>query len=120
MTELETEQIPGSGDVTVNADGIIRQTYRGMADMETGSPMTKDTVLWMASTGKTVTAIAFMMLAEEGRAGLDDPVAEHLPYFKNLYRETRNEDHTGPIERVVTPVTIRQLPSARSMRLCSS
>ncbi len=72
-----------SGFVAVIAiDGEpVHTTTAGWADIESEQPMTADTRMRFASMTKPVTAVAAMMLIEEGRLGLDDPVADYLPGF---------------------------------------
>jgi len=57
---------------------------RGFANLETRTPMEEDTLFWIASMTKPITATAVMMLAEEGKLSVDDSVAKYLPEFKGL------------------------------------
>lgn len=104
-------QEPGVVKITVGANGITSCSIHGMADIEDGRPMTEDTILWMASTGKTVTAMAFMMLVDDGKAALDDPASQYLPHFKHLYRKVSGADGTETFVREKKAVTIRHLLS---------
>lgn len=82
----------------------------GMADREAGRPMTRDTLVQIFSMTKPVTGVALMMLYEEGRFGLDDPLARHLPEFAELKvfagMNAKNEPVLVPPQR---PVTIRDI-----------
>lgn len=101
---------PGVIELVVGSEGIRSSSVEGYADIEAGRPMAMDTLLWMASTGKTITALAFLTLVDEGKVALDDPLADYLPYFRHLYRV----EGTGaypPIVPVRTPVTMRHLLS---------
>jgi CubicO group peptidase (beta-lactamase class C family) len=53
----------------------------GKADVEAGVPMKKDTIFRIASQTKAFTSVAVMMLVEEGRIGLADPLSKHIPAF---------------------------------------
>ncbi len=74
--------------------GFITQVYRkgelvhcglsGSMDLERGKPMREDAIFRIYSMTKPITAVALMMLAEEGLVGLDDDVATHIPSFKKL------------------------------------
>jgi CubicO group peptidase (beta-lactamase class C family) len=74
--------------------GFITQVYRrgelvhsglsGSMDLERGKPMAEDAIFRIYSMTKPITAVALMMLAEEGLIGLDDDVATHIPSFKKL------------------------------------
>lgn len=81
----------------------------GVRDLDSGEKMTKDTVIRIYSMTKPITSVAIMMLVEEGKIGLDDPVAKHLPEFAEtpVYAGGEgNEVKTVPQER---PVTVRDL-----------
>ncbi|MEY3175578.1 MAG: Esterase EstB [Planctomycetota bacterium] len=54
----------------------------GQADMAAGRPMQQDTIFRVASLSKTLTATALLQLIAAGRCGIDDPVAMHLPAFR--------------------------------------
>ena len=100
-----------AGVVTLVAHGndIVEFDAQGMADAEAARPMRKDTIFQIMSMTKPVTAIGIMMLAEEGKLSVRDPVEQYLPEFKNL-RVTENQ---GPdAARLGIPdhaITIRDL-----------
>ncbi len=56
----------------------------GWKDIATGEPMIMDTPVRIASMTKPVTAIAAMLLVEEGKLSLDDPVAKYIPEFAQM------------------------------------
>ncbi len=80
-----------------------------MADIEANRPMRKDTIFQIMSMTKPVTAIGIMMLAEEGKLALRDPVEQYLPEFRNQ----RVAVNVGPDSaRLALPdhsITIRDL-----------
>ena len=51
-------------------------------DADSKKPMTKDAVFRIASMTKPVTGLAIMMMMEEGKSSLDDPVSKYIPQFK--------------------------------------
>ncbi len=55
-----------------------------MKDIESGKPMTRDAIFKMASSTKPVTGVAIMMLVEEGKMHLTDPVSRFIPEFKEM------------------------------------
>jgi CubicO group peptidase (beta-lactamase class C family) len=59
------------------------KTY-GKASLETGKPMQKDAIFRIYSMTKPITGVAMMILFEEGKWRLDDPVTRYVPEFKNL------------------------------------
>lgn len=75
-----------SGVVTLVADreGIIHLSAIGQRDIERDLPMETDTVFWVASLTKLVTAVAVMMLQEDGKLSIDDPASKYVPEFSSL------------------------------------
>jgi CubicO group peptidase (beta-lactamase class C family) len=75
-----------SGVVTVVADrnGIEHLSAMGERNLAEHLPMRTDTIFWAASMTKPVTATAIMMLQEEGKLSIDDPVAKYIPEFAAL------------------------------------
>lgn len=67
--------------------------------------MTADTVFWIASLTKSITATALMMLVDEGKVDLDDPVEKYLPEFQQVVVKGPNENLLKP----KTNMTVRQL-----------
>lgn len=72
-----------AGAVFLAADGekILAVDAVGQADIAAKKPMREDTVFWIASMTKPMTAAAFMMLVDEGKVSLDDPVSKYIPEF---------------------------------------
>ncbi len=89
---------------------VVYARTTGFAERETRRPMTLETRFQLASMTKPVTAVAAMILVEEGRIDLDDPVADYLPAFGALEVATRRgadgETRTTPLE---TPIRVRHL-----------
>ena len=75
-----------SGVVTVVAtkDKIIDCEAVGLANIETKEPMRPDSLFWIASMTKPVTAVALLMLQDEGKLDVSDPVAKYIPEFAAL------------------------------------
>jgi CubicO group peptidase (beta-lactamase class C family) len=100
-----------AGTVTLVAHGgkVVEFDARGMADIDASRPMQKDTIFQIMSMTKPVTAIGIMMLAEQGKLALRDPVEQYLPEF----RGQRVAANTGPDAARLAlpdhPVTIRDL-----------
>jgi len=77
--EMERRQIPGAALAIARNGKIVKARGYGVADVEHEVPVTPDTVFELASVTKQFTATAIMLLVEEGKLKLDDPVAAHLP-----------------------------------------
>jgi len=69
----------------VARDGrVVHQTLLGHADLEAGRPLRDDAIVRIYSMTKPITSVAFMMLVEEGKVALDDPVHRFIPSWRNL------------------------------------
>src|SRR5215470_17966117 len=89
ITEMMKRHIAAgeiSGGVTLVArhGRIAHFEATGVTDIETKKPMTKDAVFRIASMTKPVTGVAIMMMMEEGKLKITDPVSKYIPSFKDL------------------------------------
>lgn len=101
----------------VGVSGLVHERGRevffgayGQADREKGLPMSRDTLVQIWSMTKPVTGVALLMLVEQGRLSLDDPLARHLPAFADL-RVYAGQDAAGRPrhEPLARPITVRDL-----------
>ncbi len=79
--------IPGATAAIALPDGTIASAATGLADLESGRPMTPATPMLAASIGKSLVAATVLALESEGRLSRDDPLADHLgdrPWFVSL------------------------------------
>ena len=108
---VDSNEIPGVVAAVVNRDRVLYLKAFGQQDVGRGIPMTTETVFRIASMTKPVTSAGVMMLYEQGKLGLDDPVGNYLPAYKG--REviaTFNEhDATYTTRPAKTEITIRHL-----------
>jgi CubicO group peptidase (beta-lactamase class C family) len=89
ITEMMKRHIAAgeiSGGVTLVArhGRIAHLEAAGVTDIESKKPMTKDAVFRIASMTKPVTGVAIMMMMEEGKLRITDPVSKYIPSFKDL------------------------------------
>ena len=81
---VDRQTVAGAVTLVAHGSDIVEFDATGMADVEAGHAMQKDTIFQIMSMTKPVTAIGIMMLAEEGKLALRDPVEDYLPEFKDL------------------------------------
>jgi CubicO group peptidase (beta-lactamase class C family) len=100
------------GIVTLVArDGKIVDVHaNGFQDVESKTPMRDNTIFRIASMSKPITSVAIMMLYEEGKLRLNDPVSRFIPAFK----QQRVVNEKGETENVRRGITIRDLLVHRS------
>jgi CubicO group peptidase (beta-lactamase class C family) len=81
---IAKNEIAGAVTVVVNKDKVLHLESAGFADVAAKKPMTPETLFWIASMTKPVTGTAILMLQDEGKLNVADPVAKYLPEFANL------------------------------------
>jgi CubicO group peptidase (beta-lactamase class C family) len=81
---VDDKQIAGATTLVATRDGIVHHDAIGKADIAHDKPMRADTIFWIASMTKPVTATAVLMLQDEGQLSIDDPVEKYLPEFKSI------------------------------------
>lgn len=81
----------------------------GYSDLATKKPMRPDDMFWIASMTKPMTATAIMMLQDEGKLSVEDPVEKYLPEFKNQWLIDTQTKDTMTLKRPERPVTLRDL-----------
>src|ERR1043166_8369293 len=85
MQELIAKnEIAGAITVVVTRDKTVHLETTGFADVAAQRPMTPDTLFWIASMTKPVTGTAILMLQDDGKLNVADPVAKYLPEFAGL------------------------------------
>ncbi len=81
---VEQHEIAGAVTVVVSKDRILHLENTGLADVASQKPMTAETLFWIASMTKPITGTAVLMLQDEGKLNVADPVAKYLPEFAGL------------------------------------
>jgi CubicO group peptidase (beta-lactamase class C family) len=99
-TFVEEGKIPGAVTLVARCGKVVHLGTAGLADIEANVPTTTNTLFAIASMTKPIAATAVMILQDEGRLSVDDPVAGHIPSFNDVSLEG------GKPER---PLTIRLL-----------
>jgi len=82
--QIAKQEIAGAVTMVVTKNKVRHLEANGFADLAGQKPMRADTVFWIASMTKPVTATAVLMLQDEGKLNVHDPVAKYLPEFANL------------------------------------
>ena len=104
---VQHEELAGAVALVANKDKVLSVTTVGFADIKAKKPMQADSVFWIASQSKAMTAVAVLMLVDEGKIALNDPVEKYLPEF------TDQQVAVGKDKTVarVRSITIRDLLS---------
>lgn len=78
MQEMARRHVPGLSVLVIQDGKVLKEKGYGYANLEHSVPVTEKTVFQSGSVGKTFTAALVMLLAEDGKLSLDDPIARHL------------------------------------------
>jgi len=106
---VEKGAVSGAVTLVATKSGIVHWEAVGKSDLASGRIMKKDDLFWIASMTKPMTAICVLMLQEEGKLSIDDPVEKHLPEFKNQWMVEQKEANKLTLIRPKRPVTVRDL-----------
>ncbi len=103
--------VPGVVAMVADADHVLYSGAFGRQDDGRNVPMAVDTIFRLASMTKPVTSVAVMMLVEEGKISLDEPIAKYLPEFRNetVFETFNPADKTFTKRPAKTQITIRHL-----------
>ncbi|MCE7055823.1 beta-lactamase family protein [Algoriphagus sp. AGSA1] len=108
---ISSDQIPGVVAMVVKDGKIVYHEAKGLADVATGKAMATDQIFRIASQSKAITSTAVMMLWEEGRFQMDDPISKYIPEFAEPQVLTgfRYGDTTFSSRPASRAITIRDL-----------
>src|SRR3954451_4234293 len=101
---VEAGELAGAATL-VWKNGAVQTACFGWRDIERKLPVERDTIFRIASMTKPITSVAALMLVDEGRIALNDPIAHYAPEFSQM-RVLRSHagplDETDPAERLIT------------------
>ncbi len=108
---VTANKIPGAVALVARNGKIVFYKAFGKADNESGRDMKRDDIFRIASQSKAVTATAVMILWEEGKFRLDDPISMYIPEFKNpqVLKDFNPKDSSYTTVPAASEITIRQL-----------
>ncbi len=104
-------RVAGMTTLLARHDKVVEFKTYGKASLATGAPMTKDEIFRLYSMTKPITGVAMMILFEEGKWKLDDPVTKFIPEFKNLQVMTVSDSGNVSLAPANRPPTMRELMS---------
>jgi CubicO group peptidase (beta-lactamase class C family) len=111
--DIDKGTIPGAVLMIVRNGKVAYFESQGVLDPDTKAPMRKDTIFRIYSMSKPITSVAIMMLYEQGKLSIDEPVAKYIPAFKDVKVgvESKGEDGKPKLDLVAArkPITIQDL-----------
>lgn len=107
---IDAGEISGAVTIVARRGRVVHFEAHGLMDIESKRAMEKDAIFRIASMSKPITGVAVMMMMEEGKLRLSDPVSRFIPEFKNakvaVARANSTESYVVPADR---DLTIRDL-----------
>jgi CubicO group peptidase (beta-lactamase class C family) len=111
--EIAGNKIPGAVLLIERSGQIVYSRSFGLRDPGTKQPMTASAIFRIYSMSKPITTVAAMMLVEDGKLGLDDPLSKYIPAFANTRVGVEQESASGTATLQLIPakqpITIRDL-----------
>ncbi|MCW5619727.1 MAG: beta-lactamase family protein [Burkholderiales bacterium] len=106
---VDSGEIPGAVVMIARKGKLVYQRAFGVQDAAKGVPMTQDSIFRIFSMTKPIVSVSAMILVEEGKLGLHEPISRHLPEFKDMQIAVEGFD---PVTGAQTFTTI---PAKRSI-----
>lgn len=106
---VEKQLIAGAVTLVESKERVLDFQTIGYADMARKIPMRTDTMFWIASMTKPITATALMMLVDEGKVNIDDPVSKYLPEFKGQWMVVEHDANHILLKQPKHPITIKNI-----------
>lgn len=100
---IDAHDISGAVTVVARKGRLAHLEAHGLMDVGTKKAMTKDSLFWIASMSKPITGTAILMLMEEGKIRLTDPVSKFIPEFRGMKVAVIQERAGGPGAPAATP-----------------
>lgn len=106
---VDSGELPGFVTVVAKADKVLSMECLGYQDIAKNKKMEPNSLFWIASQSKPITGAAVMMLVDEGKLNLDEPITTYLPELKDMKVSRVSRDSWQVTERVTKPITLRLL-----------
>ena len=108
---VNRHELAGAVGLVVDRNTVRSVEAVGFADIAGRKAMKPDSIFWIASQTKPMTATALMMLVDEGKVALDDAVEKHLPEFRGQMVSVESDASHTLLRKPAHPITIREVLS---------
>jgi CubicO group peptidase (beta-lactamase class C family) len=106
---VDEQLVSGAVTLVARRGRVVSLEAVGYSDLAARRPMRPDHLFWIASMTKPITATAVLMLQDEGRLSVDDPVEKFLPEFKGQWLVQSRGSNSLTLTRPARPITLRDL-----------
>ncbi len=111
---VDSHTLAGAVTLVASKEKILSLEAVGWADIAASRPMKTDALSWIASQSKPVTATALMMLVDEGKVNVDDPVEKYLPEFKGQWLVVEQDKEQVLLKKPARSIAVRDILSHTS------
>ncbi len=111
---VDNGNLAGAVTLVATKDKVLSVDAVGYMDVAAKTPMRPDALFWIASMNKPITASALMMLVDEGKIKLDDPVEKYLPEFRGQMVVAERAGDRIVLKKPAHPITVRNVLSHTS------
>ena len=108
---VDKHELAGAVALVADQEKVLDIEVVGSADLAADKPMAPDTLFWIASETKAMTAVAVLMLVDEGKLSLDDPVEKYLPEFRGQIVVAEKDGAHVLLRKPAHPITLREVLS---------
>ena len=98
---IDRKEIAGAVTLVVSPEKVVHIDAAGRADIAADVPMREDHIFWIASMTKPLTGVCVMMLQDEGKLSVEDPIGKYIPELKDLKTED-GRSHAVTIRHLLT------------------
>jgi len=112
--DVRQEKIPGFTSMIFRKGKVVQFEARGFADMENRVPLRKDSLFRIYSMTKPITGVALMILIEDGKLRLEDPVEKYIPGFARTQVYKEMKEGKMVLEPIKRSITLRDLATHTS------
>ena len=111
---VDRQELAGAVMLVADKDKVLAVEAVGWADIAAQKPMQADSLFWIASQSKPITAAALMMLVDEGKVNVDGPVENYLPEFQGQMVVVEKDADQVLLRRPKHPITVKNMLSHTS------
>jgi CubicO group peptidase (beta-lactamase class C family) len=106
---VDQHDLAGAVTLIASQRQVLDVETVGYADIAARKRMHRDTIFWIASMSKPITTAAFMMLVDEGKVNVDEPVEKYLPEFKNQWLQVEQDNDHILLKHPSHPITVKNV-----------
>jgi CubicO group peptidase (beta-lactamase class C family) len=111
---VDRQELAGAVMLVADKDKVLAAEAVGWADIGMQKPMQTDSMFWIASQSKPITAVALMMLVDAGKVNVDDSVENYLPEFRGQMVVVEKDAEHVLLRRPRHPITVKNVLSHTS------